>query len=148
WPDFALYLTLSAGVDLALMLLVFVLDVQYLEASAAASARIYAQLQRVRSGGVFAAMRGPGGRARFSLPGLPWWGGIGPVAWRQLVTAVRSLRGLLLFLALFTAALMVPLVLGFHGDKPENRLLGQALGYGLLGVSLVTLPAMITFDFR
>jgi hypothetical protein len=148
WPDFALYLALSLGVDLGLVVLVFVLDVQYLEASAAASAKIYAQLQRVRSGGVFAAMRGSRGTAGFSLPGLPWWGGIGPMAWRQLVTAVRSLRGLLLFLGIFAAALLVPLAFGSRGDRPESRLLGQAIAYGLLGVSLVTLPAMITFDFR
>jgi hypothetical protein len=148
WPDFAGYLALSAALDLALVGLVFVLDVQYLEASAAASAKIYAQLQRVRSGGAFAAMRGSRRTAERSLPALPWWGGVGPLAWRQLLTAVRSLRGLLLFLGIFAVALVVPLVLGFHGDKPETGMLGQTLGSALLAVSLLTLPAMITFDFR
>jgi hypothetical protein len=148
WPDFLQYFALSAAVDLALVVLVFVLDVQYLEASAAASAKIYAQIQRARSGGVFAAMRGAGGTAQFSLPGLPWWGGVGPLAWRQLTTAVRSLRGLLLFLGIFAVGMLVPLALGLAQDKPEHRLLGQGLAYGLLGMSLLTLPAMITFDFR
>jgi hypothetical protein len=146
--EFVGYLALSAAVDLAVVMLVFLLDVQYLEASAAASAKIYARLQRARSGGVFAAMRGSGGTAEFSLPSLPWWGGVGPLAWRQLITAVRSLRGLLLFLAIFTVGMLVPLAFGLAGDRPENRLLGQGLAYGLLGMSLLTLPSMITFDFR
>jgi hypothetical protein len=148
WPDLLQNVALSVAVDLVLLGLVFVLDVQYLEASAAASAKIYAQLQRARSGGAFAALRGSGGTAEYSLPSLPWWGGIGPLAWRQLTTAVRSLRGLLLFLGIFAVTLVLPLVFGFHGNKPEDRLLGQGLAYGLLGMSLLTLPAMITFDFR
>jgi hypothetical protein len=150
WPDLLQYAGLAAAVDLALIGLVFTLDWQYLEASAAASERIYARLQRARgSGGVFAALRSSTGKPRFSLPSLPWWGGMGPTAWRQLVTAVRSLRGLLIFLALFGVILIVmPLTMALGGDHPDKPELGPILAGSLLGISLVSLPAMMAFDFR
>jgi hypothetical protein len=150
WPDLVEYAGLSAAVDLLLMVLVFALDWNYLEASSAASERIYARLQRARSGGgAFAAWRSSTTKPRFSLPSLPWWGGVGPTAWRQLVTAVRSLRGLLIFLVIFGGILVImPLALALGGDHPREPGVGKIVAGSLLGISLVSLPAMMAFDFR
>src|SRR5207248_1774458 len=101
WPDFVFGAARCLGVDAVLLLVVFLLDAQYLEASAAASERAYARLQRMRSGGAVAAAASGRGRPRFSLPALPRWGGVGPLVWRQLTTAARSLRPVLIFLGVF-----------------------------------------------
>ena len=45
WLDLARYTALAAGVTLALVLIVFLLDAHYLEAAATASERIYTQIQ-------------------------------------------------------------------------------------------------------
>src|SRR5256885_1688191 len=47
-------------VNLIMVLVIFLLDVQFLEASAAASERHFARLQRMRSGGVLAGRSGSG----------------------------------------------------------------------------------------
>src|SRR5207302_1030963 len=74
WPDFALWGGLSLAADLGLVVLIFALDVHYLESAAAAGERIYAQLQRMRRGGATSAMLGNSGRVRTRVPTLPWSG--------------------------------------------------------------------------
>src|SRR5262249_33126258 len=122
------------AIDAALVVLVFALDYDYLEASAAASERVYARLQRVRQAGASAAWYSPGTGRRVTLPGLPWWGGVGPVAWRQVLAALRSLRGLTIFLVFLGGALLiVPLVVFVGQQHPDEQfkiswVLASALG--------------------
>ena len=75
WPDLVQSSALAMLVNLLLVGVIFALDAQYLEAAAAASARIYARMQRLRRGGMGS---GEGlrraGTARLSLPMLPWLG--------------------------------------------------------------------------
>ena len=77
-----------------MVLVVFLLDVQFLAASASASERHYARLQRMRSGRVLAGRTGTG-KPRFGLGEPPSWGGMGPLAWRQTLSLLRNLRGVL-----------------------------------------------------
>ena len=115
WPDLLQWAALGLAVDAALLAFVFALDAQYLETAAAASARIYARIERMRRGGVGPTLRGPG-RKRVGLPMLPWWGGAGPIAWRQLTTAQRD----------FTRLLAVLLVLGSGRWSPPSSAPGTA----------------------
>jgi hypothetical protein len=149
WRDLLANGALGLAVDLALVVVVFALDAQYLEASASASERIYARLQRIRSGGAFAAYRSSGGKARFSLPSLPRWGGAGAIAWRQLTTAVRSLRGLLFFLIFFAVIVAaVPVGLSFGGEETRHPDVGRGIAIALLAMTFLSLPSMLAFDFR
>src|SRR4051812_4626926 len=70
-------------VNLIMVLAVFLLDVQFLEASAAQSERHYARLQRMRSSGVLAGRSSE--KSNLRLPEPPAWGGLGPLAWRQSI---------------------------------------------------------------
>jgi hypothetical protein len=149
WPDLVVNGLASVAVLCVLLVLVFALDAQYLEASAVASEKIYARLQRIRAGGAAAAWRPTSGTVRFELPSLPWWGGIGPTAWRQLTTAVRSARGVLIFLFIFSAMLVVPVLsvsLGMSGKQAAA--VPYVLCSMLLSLSLVSFPNMLAFDFR
>ena len=75
WPDLAWNALLALAVDCVLLAVVFGLDADYLEASAAASARIYARLQRMRR--VRAVGRGSAAARRCSA--CRWRrGGAGP----------------------------------------------------------------------
>src|SRR5205085_1706099 len=109
WPDLALWASLGLLVDACLLGLVFALDAQYLETAAAASERAYARLQRLRRGGPALAMAPTSGRVRVGVPGLPHWGGVGAVAWRQLVTALRTPWSLVVAVAV-TAMLAYPVL--------------------------------------
>src|SRR5262249_41657746 len=111
-----------------------------------ASERLYAQLQRLRTGGAAAVVLRGSGTARSWLPMLPWWGGIGPVAWRQLATVPRS-RSTLVILLMLLPLVALPL-LGARQQNIDLRL-GLAVSLGLQ-VSVMTLfvTPLIAFDFR
>jgi hypothetical protein len=147
WPDFVLGAARCLGVNALLLLVVFVLDAHYLEASASAAERAYARLQRVRSGGAVTAVVA-GGWLRFSLPPPPRWGGVGPLAWRQLTTAVRSLRPVLIFLAIFLL-LVGGSRLALDAIEPGDvRAGGWFIGSTVLGMTVAMLTPLLTFDFR
>ena len=145
WPDFVQYGSLALLVDLVLIGVVFALDAQYLEASAAASERQYQRLQRLRSGQ--GALAGPSGsgKARFSLPMLPRLGGIGPTVWRQLQVVVRSFLPFLLLIGLLGVSLATVLS---RSDRSEDSLGVVAMLAGMLiGFPLLMTPAVLC-DFR
>jgi hypothetical protein len=147
WPDFMLNALLSLLVNLALVAIVLGLDAQYLEAASVASEKTYERLQRLRRGGAAAAWSAGTGKARFSLPDLPRLGGLGAVAWRQMVTATRGLKGLFVFLLILGLTMVWPMF--FTGrNAAESGDMPHIYAAMLLGLSVFTLPMMLTFDFR
>ncbi len=86
-------------VDGILLMIVLWLDADYMETAAATSERLYARRQRARRGqGMTSATLS----ASLALPPLPRLWGAGPLAWRQLTTALRSARTTLIILCLAT----------------------------------------------
>jgi len=145
WPDFARWAGLSLLADLGMLILAFALDAHYLESAAAASERLYAQIQRVRRGGAAAATLGTSGTVRFSLPSLPWWGGIGPMAWRQMLAVPRS-RATLVFLIILVPLLAIPLFPGVS-DASHDRKIPVFLGGQVIAMTIF-MSGLFAFDFR
>jgi hypothetical protein len=143
WPDLVQWAALGAALDIGLLLLVLGLDAHYLETAATASEKAYARLQRVRQAGP--ALGLAGGGARLRLPSLPRWGGIGPLAWRQLTTAVRSFWAVVLLLVVF-GVVATPMFLevgrGARDAPPPAALAALLLAMGLF------VTTMLPFDFR
>jgi hypothetical protein len=144
WPDLVQWAGLGLLLDLCLVGIVLALDAHYLETAAAASEKVYERFQRMRRGTPTVGLP-PSGNVRVGLPALPNWGGIGPLLWRQMTTAWRSLWSLVLLLIVF-AAIMVPLVLEMnrHGKSGVPAEVAIAM---LLGVALFV-PPLLPFDFR
>jgi hypothetical protein len=146
WPDFARWGGLSLAVVLGLLLVIFALDAHYLESAAAASERLYAQLQRLRTGGAAAVVLRNSATARSWMPMFPWWGGIGPVAWRQLATVPRS-RSTIVLLLMLLPLVALP-VLGNRQDQTgAGAILVLPLGIQVMVMTLFLTP-LIAFDFR
>lgn len=129
-------------INLIMVLAVFLLDVQFLEASAAASERHFARLQRMRSGGVIVGRSG-GGKPRFGLGEPPQWGGMGPLAWRQTLALLRNLRGVLVFLAMFLLFGMGPAFMHSQG-----RAAGTSVALFFIPMMTLFMLPRLTFDFR
>jgi hypothetical protein len=128
-------------IDLAMFTLVVGLDANYLAAADAASQRRYERMQRLRRGGA-GAMSSPR-QANLHVRPLPWLGGAGPIAWRQLVSALRSSRRLLILLLIIAASVsMVVLKNRGQGDSMASAFVGVAVWMNLFFV------AMLKFDFR
>src|SRR5262249_48603639 len=127
WPDFIQYGSLALLVDLVLVCVVLTLDSQYLEASAAASERLYQRMQRLRSGqGILAATSGSG-RARFSIPMPARLGGIGTIIWHQWLIVLRSY--LLIFLVLLMGAVgLMPLIMSTREGVQNSQIIWTTAG--------------------
>jgi hypothetical protein len=144
WPDLAQWGLLGLAVDVALVVLVFALDAHYLETAASAGEKIYATLQKVRGTGL--AYQARPSKARFAIPDLPWWGGIGPIAWRQLTTALRSRQLLLGYMFLLAIILLIPLIGSQKAGSAQPQM--ATLTVGAMAWITFLLAPMITFDFR
>ncbi|MBY0527433.1 MAG: putative ABC exporter domain-containing protein [Gemmataceae bacterium] len=146
WTGLPKWAALAFAIDALLLGLIFALDAQYLEASAVASERLYARLERLRSAGSAATLAGSS-MVRLTLPSLPWWGGIGPIAWRQALGAVRGAKGMITLLGLFSLPFVASLLAsGSESADGETFLLGMT--GGLIAATLGVLPPLLTFDFR
>lgn len=141
WPDLVAWSSLAVLVDLAFLVVVLSLNARFLEASAAASARVYDRLRRFRRGEVPAARAG----FRLSPPNLPWMGGIGPNLWRQATTATRSPLRLAAMLLLYVVPVGLMVLLTRH-ETTGADLLGPSLTV-FLGMSLVA-STTVGYDFR
>jgi hypothetical protein len=140
WPDMIKWAGIAGLILWGLFLLVMWLDVHYLEVSAAAGQRLYARIKRSRQAGG-AALHTTGG-ARLRLPMPPRMGGAGPIAWRQLTTALRQSRSLLVLLLLICIGGGPALYAG--GVRPES-------GVHLVGIAFwltMMLANTLRFDFR
>ena len=83
-----------------------------------------------RTGGLAVAHRG--GASRFRFPQLPWLGGAGPIAWRQLVQTSRTAWELIIMMLMFTVGLLILELVSPRSDRPT------ALPTALLALGLVS----------
>ena len=145
WPDLVQWSLMAMAVNGLLAVAVIGFDTHYLEAASITSERVYARLQRIRSAGSSFQLFAPA-KGLFSLPSLPWWGGLGPIAWRQLLAAVRSVKGLLLYLCFFGALLLWPFLFE-KASRGITDLLGE-MTPAIIIMATLFISSMIAFDFR
>ena len=141
WPDLIGWSGLSLLVDLVLLGFVLMLNAQFVEASAAASERIYEKAKKAKAGSAWVDP----GSTRYALPMFPWWGGIGPNFWRQMTTALRSPSRLFGLLILY----LFPLAVNAFNERPSTdnaEILGLSLS--VWGGILIFAPTVVGYDFR
>jgi hypothetical protein len=123
------------------------LDAHYLEASARAGQQVYDRLQRFRRGGGLAFRAST---SRLRLPMFPRLGGAGAIAWRQLTTALRTARAMLIVLVFICIAVGPAIYFSGAIHRAENGA-DQAIGNVLIGAMFwisFMLANMLRFDFR
>jgi len=151
-PDVSRMLLWSAasiGVLAILVAIMMALDLAYLEGAVATSRKFQKMLERARGGGGAMSVSGPS-KARFSLPHLPFLGGAGALAWRQLTEVTRHPKPILM-LGFMMALFLLPMSM-MSSIRPE-----PADGFGFWATLLMLLPMVVmttlmtmhlTFDFR
>jgi hypothetical protein len=146
WPDLVKWTALAFAVDAAMLVLIFSLDAQYLEAAAASSAKIYAKIEQMRRGGLAATtLSSKPGQKRFSFPSFPRMGGAGPIAWRQLTTAQRDFARVLAAL-LVIGSMLIPLFIIPSQAHESSK--GVSILAGVIVSMTIFLTALVPFDFR
>jgi Putative ABC exporter len=142
FPDVLPWTALALAIIGALVALVMWLDAQYLETADAAGQRIHARVQRVRLG--LAPMR-VDRRLIWRVPRLPRLAGAGPIAWRQLITAVRQSRGIVTMLVVICVAFAV--MLGMVDLGGSRGMVTRVVVGGLFWLTF-TFSNVLRFDFR
>jgi hypothetical protein len=138
-PELIGWAAAAMVVDLALLALVLQIDVNYLESSIVVSRKRYALLQQRRSTGRLIVKP----QVAWRVPRLPWLGGAGPIAWRQLTTAMRGMYGFLPFFLIFSGLAAAPLLL--HNQKSSE---GWGVLIGQLCFLTIIMIRYVAFDFR
>jgi hypothetical protein len=138
--EFLPWAAVAAGIDLSMALLVVLLDANYLEVAAAASAKRYDRISRFRRSGL-SAMARPGA-ARWRLPVLPWAAGTGPIIWRQLTTALRTARAMLILFVVIAIGGGIGISMAAKQDGSLGFMIGMIVWLNLF------LSRMMKFDFR
>jgi Putative ABC exporter len=128
-------------INMLMLAIVIGLDANYLETAATVSQQRYERRQRARAGG--AARMTDSSASRFQVMQLPRWGGAGPIAWRQLIGAVRSSRALLILLILIGIGGGTFIMKHRGGSFASlEELLGAVIWMNMVLIS------MLKFDFR
>lgn len=140
YPDLLRWTTLGVAINAALLAGIILLDRDSYEASIAASLALHRRWVRARRSGLLWGTQ-PAERVHSFRP-PPVILGMGPIAWRQLLTALRtSGKAVLVFLAV--AVLGGPLLVFVAADIST----GSRIGF-VFFVAIYVLPRTLVFDFR
>ncbi|MCG6899064.1 MAG: hypothetical protein LJE75_03585 [Gammaproteobacteria bacterium] len=139
YPDLLRWAVLGVAINAGLIAAIIALDRSTYESSIAASLALHQRWVRARRSGLLWGVQPVEGRS-FRRP--PVIGGIGPIAWRQLLTAQRSYRkAMLVFLAV--ALLAGPLLVIVAAEVS----LWSRIGF-VFFIAVYVLPRALVFDFR
>jgi hypothetical protein len=139
FPDLLAWATLGLAMNMGLVAVVILLDRHAFEASTAASLELHRRWDRARRGGL---PWGAQPRVVHSSRSPAMLGGIGPIAWRQMLSAIRvSRNALLTFLAI--AIVAGPLLVAAGSDISI-----WSLAAGVFVAAVFVLPRTLVFDFR
>ena len=147
WPDLVCWGAAAAAIDLGLLILILRLDADYLEGAAAISQKVYERMQRAKKGGGFALPTSKNA-ARLRVPVLPWLGGAGPLAWRQLLLAMRTSR-MMIFASVGIGIALLILALFVRSARPGvDVVLIPVMGVSLLGYLTFIFTMQLPWAFR
>ncbi|WP_305906736.1 hypothetical protein Q9L42_019400 [Methylomarinum sp. Ch1-1] len=135
WP----WAALGLGMNVGLLAIVITLDRYSGEAVTMANLQLHRRRERARRSGLPWGAQVVQVRSMISPPVL---GGVGPLAWRQMLSACRN-AGKALWVYLGMAIFAGPLLVSAGEEVPKATLLG-----GVFFVAVFMLPKTLVFDFR
>ncbi len=125
--------------------MIFRLDADYLESAAAVSQKLYEKIQRMKQGGGI-ALPASQKAASIRLRRFPWLGGVGPLAWRQILIAVRTSR----YALIISLGIAVVLgVLAFVVDRrPDGTDFVSSMSVGFMAYLTFIFAMQLPWAFR
>ena len=146
FPDLVCWGAAAAAIDLGLLVLILKLDADYLESAAAISQKIYEQLRRTKQGGGI-AMPASQRSLKFRIPRLPWLGGAGPLAWRQILRPFAR-RGTRSCISLFVGVGMLIMAFSLPKGAPGSGMVVPSMGIGFLVYLTFIFAMQLPWAFR
>jgi hypothetical protein len=146
FPDLVCWGAAAAVIDLCLLVLVLRLDADYLEGAAAVSQKLYERIRRARKGGGLALPTSKAA-ARLRIPMLPWLGGAGPLAWRQLLLAMRTSR-LVILISLGLGCVLLVTAFVMPDGNAGSKVLIPTMGLGFISYLTFLFATQLPWAFR
>jgi hypothetical protein len=146
FPDLVCWGAAAAAIDLGLLALILRLDADYLESAAAISQKMYEQLRRTKQGGGI-ALPASQGSLKYRVPKLPWLGGAGPLAWRQIMLAIRTSR-MVIVVSLGIAFVLLVVAFSLPKGGPGSEIAVPAMGIACLLQLTFVFAMQLPWAFR
>ena len=146
FPDLVGWGLAALAIDVGLLILVIKLDADYVEGAAAISQKLYDRMQRARKGGGV-ALATSRVEARLRVPKLPWLGGAGPLAWRQLLVAMRTSR-LVILISLGVGCMLLVMALIMPAGPQGSAVIVPAMGVGFIFYLTFLFAMQLPWAFR
>ncbi len=144
-PDALGWAALAVAMVAGVYALAVRLDANYLETAARVSQKLQERRRRMTSEGIFAPRVGEVRQSR--LPRPRWWGGAGPLVWRQVIQALRGSRGAMIAVAIMVAAMGTPLLFGAWQRHDMSTMLPHMI-IGMAAYATFFFSAQAPLGFR
>ena len=145
FPDALGWAALAAAMVAGVYALAVRLDANYLEMAARVSQKLQDRRRRMMTEGIFASRMGEVRHSR--LPGPRWWGGVGPLVWRQVIQALRGSRGALMAVAIMVVAMGTPLFFAARQNHGAPMMLPHMM-IGMAAYATFFFSAQAPLGFR
>jgi Putative ABC exporter len=145
FPELVCWSAAAVAIDAVLLALIFKLDADYLESAAAISQKLYEKVQRMKQGGGI-VLPASQKAASIRLPRFPWLGGAGPLAWRQVLMAVRTSRYALIISV--GIGITIGAVAFFSQRNPAGPDFVSYMGIGFLAYLTFIFSMQLPWAFR
>jgi hypothetical protein len=145
FPELLCWGAAAFAIDALLLALVFKLDADFIESAAAISQKLYEKVQRMKQGGGIVLPTSQKA-ASFKVPRFPWLRGVGPVAWRQLLMAIRTSR-YALFISL-GVGIMIAILAFVHKRNSAGPDFISLMGVGFLAYLTFIFAMQLPWAFR
>ncbi len=146
FPDLVCWGAAAAAIDLGMLFVVLKLDADYVEGAAAISQKLYERIQRTRKGGGV-ALSTSRVEARLRVPTLPWLYGAGPLAWRQLLIAMRTSR-LVILISLGIGCVLLVMAVFMPVGPQGSEFLIPSMGVGFIFYLTFLFAMQLPWAFR
>ncbi len=145
FPDLVCWSAGALAIDLALLALIFRLDADYIESAAHVSQKLYEKIQQMKQGGGI-ALPASAKAARMRLGRFPWLGGAGPLAWRQVLIAIRTSRYALI-ISLGIAIVLAVMAVVTDRSRPGGNVV-SSMGVGFMAYLTFLFSMQLPWAFR
>ena len=147
FPDALGWTALGASLVIGVYALAIRLDANYLETAVQVSRQIQERVRAASREGAF-AHRSKRPLRTTRLPQPPWFGGAGPLAWRQTLQLLRGGRGGLVLMVILLAVVAAPFAINLR-EHPQTAAILPHLVLGVLAyVTLLVISSQLPFGFR
>ena len=145
FPELVCWGAGALAIDALLLALIFKLDADYIESAAAISQKLYEKVQRMKQGGGI-VLPASQKAASIRLIRFPWLGGVGPLAWRQVLMAIRTSRYALI--VSIGIGVMIGIMAFFAKRNPAGPDLVSFMGIGFLAYLTFIFSMQLPWAFR